>query len=206
MKRAHSASTRTFCCVSQTCLTCDQTTSFTGTESPTRRIALGTGVDRSDHTVLAPTRRGHAIPAGKALFQIMRVFAEFERAMIRERVNAGCSELGANVYFPLLASWSGSREPTGLHSRCAQPSPYNPAGCVTPRSGHTGLRSYVRRRIAATKHAKIGFGRRSVVARPRRVASGPPFHCVLFIGGVRCFEREARIPLFLRGPSEELLA
>jgi DNA invertase Pin-like site-specific DNA recombinase len=28
-------------------------------------------------------------PAGKALFQMMGVFAEFERAMIRERVNAG---------------------------------------------------------------------------------------------------------------------
>ena len=28
-------------------------------------------------------------PAGKALFQMMGVFAEFERAIIRERVNAG---------------------------------------------------------------------------------------------------------------------
>jgi DNA invertase Pin-like site-specific DNA recombinase len=28
-------------------------------------------------------------PAGKALFQTMGVFAEFERAMIRERVCAG---------------------------------------------------------------------------------------------------------------------
>jgi DNA invertase Pin-like site-specific DNA recombinase len=28
-------------------------------------------------------------PAGKAMFQMMGVFAEFERAMIRERVNAG---------------------------------------------------------------------------------------------------------------------
>ena len=28
-------------------------------------------------------------PAGKALFQMMGVFAEFERAMIRERVKAG---------------------------------------------------------------------------------------------------------------------
>jgi DNA invertase Pin-like site-specific DNA recombinase len=28
-------------------------------------------------------------PAGKALFQMMGVFAEFERAMIRERVRAG---------------------------------------------------------------------------------------------------------------------
>jgi DNA invertase Pin-like site-specific DNA recombinase len=28
-------------------------------------------------------------PGGKALFQMMGVFAEFEREMIRERVNAG---------------------------------------------------------------------------------------------------------------------
>ena len=28
-------------------------------------------------------------PAGKAMFQMMGVFAEFERAMIRERVKAG---------------------------------------------------------------------------------------------------------------------
>ena len=28
-------------------------------------------------------------PAGKAMFQMMGVFAEFERSMIRERVNAG---------------------------------------------------------------------------------------------------------------------
>jgi DNA invertase Pin-like site-specific DNA recombinase len=28
-------------------------------------------------------------PGGKALFQMMGVFAEFERAMIRERINAG---------------------------------------------------------------------------------------------------------------------
>jgi DNA invertase Pin-like site-specific DNA recombinase len=30
-------------------------------------------------------------PAGKALFQMMGVFAEFERAMIQERVRAGLS-------------------------------------------------------------------------------------------------------------------
>ena len=34
---------------------------------------------------------GHATttPAGKAMFQMMGVFAEFERAMIQERVRAG---------------------------------------------------------------------------------------------------------------------
>ena len=35
-------------------------------------------------------------PAGKALFQMMGVFAEFERAMIRERVNAGLARARKN--------------------------------------------------------------------------------------------------------------
>jgi DNA invertase Pin-like site-specific DNA recombinase len=35
-------------------------------------------------------------PAGKAMFQMMGVFAEFERAMIRERVNAGLARAKAN--------------------------------------------------------------------------------------------------------------
>ena len=34
-------------------------------------------------------------PAGKALFQMMGVFAEFERAMIRELVNAGLARARA---------------------------------------------------------------------------------------------------------------
>jgi DNA invertase Pin-like site-specific DNA recombinase len=34
-------------------------------------------------------------PAGKAMFQMMAVFAEFERAMIRERVNAGLARAKA---------------------------------------------------------------------------------------------------------------
>ncbi len=34
-------------------------------------------------------------PGGKAMFQMMGVFAEFERAMIRERVNAGLSRARA---------------------------------------------------------------------------------------------------------------
>jgi len=35
-------------------------------------------------------------PAGKAMFQMMGVFAEFERAIIRERVNAGLDRARAN--------------------------------------------------------------------------------------------------------------
>ena len=34
-------------------------------------------------------------PAGKAMFQMMGVFAEFERAMIRERINAGLARARA---------------------------------------------------------------------------------------------------------------
>jgi DNA invertase Pin-like site-specific DNA recombinase len=36
-----------------------------------------------------------ATPAGKAMFQMMGVFAEFERAMIRERVNSGLARAKA---------------------------------------------------------------------------------------------------------------
>lgn len=43
------------------------------------------GVDLFLHQQGLDTRS----PAGKAMFQMMGVFAEFERAMIRERVNAG---------------------------------------------------------------------------------------------------------------------
>lgn len=35
-------------------------------------------------------------PAGKAMFQMLGVFSEFERAMIRERVNAGLARAKAN--------------------------------------------------------------------------------------------------------------
>ncbi len=35
-------------------------------------------------------------PAGKAMFQMLGVFAEFERAMIRDRVNAGLARAKAN--------------------------------------------------------------------------------------------------------------
>ncbi|CAI8981503.1 recombinase family protein [Methylocaldum szegediense] len=35
-------------------------------------------------------------PAGKAMFQMLGVFSEFERAMIRERVNAGLARARAN--------------------------------------------------------------------------------------------------------------
>lgn len=46
-------------------------------------------------------------PAGKAMFQMMGVFAEFERAMIRERVNTGLARVkaaGKTLGRPTIAS------------------------------------------------------------------------------------------------------
>jgi DNA invertase Pin-like site-specific DNA recombinase len=52
--------------------------------------ALGVGLHLHQQAVDTTT------PAGKALFQMMGVFAEFERAMIRERVMAGLKRARAN--------------------------------------------------------------------------------------------------------------
>jgi DNA invertase Pin-like site-specific DNA recombinase len=40
-------------------------------------------------------KRAASTPAGKALFQMMGVFAEFERAMIQDRVHAGLARARA---------------------------------------------------------------------------------------------------------------
>ena len=40
--------------------------------------------------------RGREDATGKAMFQMLGVFSEFERAMIRERVNAGLARTKAN--------------------------------------------------------------------------------------------------------------
>jgi DNA invertase Pin-like site-specific DNA recombinase len=52
----------------------------------------GAGVDLFLHQQAIDT----TTPAGKALFQMMGVFAEFERSMIRDRVNAGLARAKAN--------------------------------------------------------------------------------------------------------------
>jgi DNA invertase Pin-like site-specific DNA recombinase len=51
----------------------------------------GAGVDLYLHQQAIDT----STPAGRALFQMMGVFAEFERAMIRERVKAGIARAKA---------------------------------------------------------------------------------------------------------------
>ena len=65
-------------------------------------------------------------PAGKAMFQMMGVFAEFERAMIQERVRAGLARarsegkrLGRPPIDPALKSASQGPEQTWA-ARCAQ--------------------------------------------------------------------------------------
>jgi DNA invertase Pin-like site-specific DNA recombinase len=64
-------------------------------------------------------------PAGKALFQIMGVFAEFERAMIQERVRAGLRRakaegktLGRPRISPIVerAIWRSLGKGMGIHS------------------------------------------------------------------------------------------
>jgi len=39
-------------------------------------------------------QRGRASPDGKAMFQMLGVFAEFERSIIQERVRAGLARAG----------------------------------------------------------------------------------------------------------------
>jgi DNA invertase Pin-like site-specific DNA recombinase len=59
----------------------------------------GAGVDLYLHRQAVDTRT----PAGKALFQMLGVFAEFERAMIQERVKSGVARAKAlNVRAVLL--------------------------------------------------------------------------------------------------------
>ena len=55
-------------------------------------------------------------PAGKAMFQMMGVFAEFERAIIQERVRAGLARVKGRREGAGAAQdrgWHGSRDPQG---------------------------------------------------------------------------------------------
>lgn len=49
-----------------------------------------------DRGISSAKGRDTSTPAGKALFQMLGVFAEFERSMIRERVMAGLKRAKAN--------------------------------------------------------------------------------------------------------------
>jgi DNA invertase Pin-like site-specific DNA recombinase len=53
----------------------------------------GTGVGLYIHTQALDTRT----PAGRAMFQMLGVFAEFEREMIRERVNSGLNRVRGEI-------------------------------------------------------------------------------------------------------------
>jgi DNA invertase Pin-like site-specific DNA recombinase len=56
---------------------------------------LGRGARSRRRSIPGPAGRRHDHARGKALFQMMGVFAEFERAMICERVCAGLDKAGA---------------------------------------------------------------------------------------------------------------
>jgi DNA invertase Pin-like site-specific DNA recombinase len=45
--------------------------------------------------------------AGRAMFQMLGVFAEFERGIIRERVNAGLARAGSRGHVRTARSWAG---------------------------------------------------------------------------------------------------
>ena len=63
-------------------------------------------------------------PAGKALFQMMGVFAEFERAMIQERVRAGLARVrseGKQLGRPRIAPEIEKRYPCRSGSRSQRP-------------------------------------------------------------------------------------
>ncbi len=66
----------------------------------------GAGVDLYMHQQGIDT----TTPAGKAMFQMMGVFAEFERAMIQERVKAGLARAAAEGKFPGKPRVSADRE------------------------------------------------------------------------------------------------
>jgi DNA invertase Pin-like site-specific DNA recombinase len=58
---------------------------------------------------------GTSTPSGRAMFQMLGVFAEFERNMIRERVNAGLArakakntKLGRRPVKPYRGKYSGA--------------------------------------------------------------------------------------------------
>ncbi len=59
-------------------------------------------------------------PAGKAMFQMMGVFAEFERAMIRERVKAGLERAraqGKTLGRPTISTATPCRHPQGAEEK-----------------------------------------------------------------------------------------
>ncbi len=94
-------------------------------------------------------------PAGKALFQMMGVFAEFERAMIRERVNAGLARFKAQ----------GPKDPTKrkILGRPKVEASKEKAIAAMLRKGDTGIR-----KIAG----KVGVGVGTVQRIAKEMAAG----------------------------------
>lgn len=89
-----------------------------------------------------------ATPAGKALFQMCGVFAEFERSMIKERVVSGIARARANP--------NPNKKPHG-----------RPANLVNPESKIKALRAEGKGMLKIAKELSIGV---STVQRVLRVA------------------------------------
>jgi len=96
-------------------------------------------------------------PAGKAMFQMMGVFAEFERAMIQERVRAGLARAkdeGKTLGRPRIDAATETTIRKALEkgdracarSRCSLESP--PARCSGSRLNWTPRRTAVQRAVA----------------------------------------------------------
>ena len=100
-------------------------------------------------------------PAGKAMFQMMGVFAEFERSMIRERVRAGLSEgqgRGQALGTPEDTGRRGKRYPRrsgppGRPRACAR----SPLGSVLIQARCSGSAALSKAQ-ASPSHSSLGSG------------------------------------------------
>jgi hypothetical protein len=84
-------------------------------------------------------------PSGKAMFQMCGVFAEFERGMIRERVNAGLArarDKGVKLGRPRIAPQACSRSPARSALASARCSGSRPSRRDTSSSRRDGAEAY----------------------------------------------------------------
>jgi DNA invertase Pin-like site-specific DNA recombinase len=77
----------------------------------------GTGVGLYIHTQALDT----TTPAGRAMFQMLGVFAEFEREMIRERVNSGLDRVRGEIKRKGVYATKGDRTIKRLGRPGAEP-------------------------------------------------------------------------------------
>ena len=90
-------------------------------------------------------------PAGKAMFQMMGVFAEFERSMIRERVNAGIARAkagGKHCGRPFIDTKLEGRIRDALAALGAQVCTRSPSSSASARARSSGSPTPTRSREA----------------------------------------------------------